>query len=124
MKKLLGGFLIIAAILTTSCLGNTESEILGQWRYDNTGNPSQHNMYWTFDEGGNVFFYNATTSVADTGKYELYMDGTHKVIKIKNTTIQDANMEMNGEWYIVRSDFEVLVVGLKKFGFLQRDLTR
>jgi hypothetical protein len=124
MKRLLGGLLITAAILSAGCLGNTDQEILGTWTYENTGNPSQHLMQWTFDEGGNIFLYNATTSTADTGKYELYMDGSHKVIKIKNTTIQDANMGMNGEWYIVRSSFDILVVGLKTFGFQQRDLKR
>ncbi len=124
MKRFLGGLLITAAILTTSCLGNTEEEILGSWKYDNQGNPTQHDMRWTFDEGGNIFLYNVTTGAQDTGKYELYADGTHKIVKIKNTTIMDYNMQMNGEWHIVRSDFNILVLGLKEFGFQQRDLIR
>ncbi len=124
MKRLLGGLLITAAIFSVGCLGNTEEEILGTWNYENTGDPAQHNMSWTFDEGGNIFLYNGTTSTADTGKYELYMDGTHKVLKIKGTTIQDRNMGMNGEWYIVKSSFDVMIVGLKEFGFQQRDLYR
>jgi hypothetical protein len=124
MKRLLGGLLITAAILTTGCLGNTEEEILGAWKYDNQGNPAQHNMQWTFDEGGNVFMTNFSTGAQDTGKYELYMDGTHKVVKIKNTDITDATMGMNGEWHIVRSDFSILVLGIKEFGFQQRDLVR
>lgn len=124
MKRLLGGLLITAAILTTGCLGNTEEEILGGWNYDNQGNPAQHNVQWIFDEGGNIYITNFTTGIADTGKYELYMDGTHKVVKIKNTTVQDASTGLNGEWYIVRSDFNIMVLGLKEFGFQQRDLVK
>jgi len=117
-------FLVVVATISTGCLGDAEEKILGQWRYVHEVNPSQHDMYWNFLDGGKVTFYNATTSVADTGNYELYMDGTHRVIKIKNTDITDYTMQMNGEWYIVRLDFDKLVVGVKNQGFQQRDLYR
>ncbi len=54
----------------------------------------------------------------------MYMDGTHKVVKIKNTTIQDATISMNGEWHIVSLNYDIMTIGLKEWGFQQRDLVR
>jgi hypothetical protein len=124
MKRVFIGLFITAAILTTGCLGNAPEQIIGNWHYENAINPAQHNMNWNFLDNGEVIFYNATTGVSDTGKYEMYMDGTHKVVKIKNTTIEDAYMGMNGEWHIVHIDFDILTLGLKDYGFQQRDLVR
>jgi hypothetical protein len=125
MKKVFLGLFLTSALLTTGCLGNSEEQILGTWRYVHEINPSQHDMYWAFQDGGTVTFYNATTSQADTGKYEMFMEGTHRIVKIKGTTIKDNVLSMNGEWDIVTIDFDKLVVGTRDYGgFQQRDLTK
>jgi hypothetical protein len=127
MKKVLPGLflLFIAAIFSTGCLGDDPQKVLGEWIYEPQVNPNQHIMHWTFQEDGKVCFYNATTSVLDTGTYEMFADGTHNVIKIKGTTIQDVNLSMNGEWVIVKLTPDILVVGSRDYGgFQQRDLHR
>lgn len=127
MKKVLPGLLFIVAMFSTSCIGDTPDKIKGEWIYVTTGlNPAQHSMHWTFlDDGKTVAFYDATTSAQDTGTYEIFADGTHTVVKIKGTTIQDASVPMNGEWTIVRLDGSSLVVGTRDYGgFQQRDLYR
>ena|ERR1700741_2146006 len=125
MKKVLPGLFFIVAIFSTGCLGDAPTQVLGEWIYEPLGNPAQHSMHWTFQDNGQVFFYDATTSAQDTGTYEMFADGTHNVIKIKGTTIQDANVSMNGEWIIVRLTPDALVVGTRDYGgFQQRDLYR
>ena len=125
MKKTLSGLFILAAILTTGCLGNAPDQVLGTWRYNGQIDPMEHDMYWSFDKNGQVYFYDATTSQSDTGGYEMYMNGTHRIIKIKGTDIKDRYLSMNGEWYIVDIDFSKLVVGTKDYGgFQQRDLIK
>jgi hypothetical protein len=125
MKKVLVGLFLVVAIMSTGCLGEATTQILGTWRYEPTINPSAHNMYWTFQDNGQMYFFNATTSQYDTGSYEMYVDGTHRMIKIKGTTIQDHTLKMNGEWFIVDINLDVMRVGTKdQGGFQQRDLIR
>jgi hypothetical protein len=124
-KRLIPGLLFIVAIFSTGCLGDAEEKILGEWGTVTQINPAQHNMHWTFQDNGDVYFYNQNTGEQDTGKYELFMDGTHRVCKIKNTTIQDQVLPMNGEWVIVRLEDDVLIMGTRDYGgFQQRDLFR
>lgn len=124
MKKLIPGLLLVA-LVSTGCLGDAPQQVLGQWRYAEQVDPNQHEMYWNFQEGGQVYFYNATTSALDTGTYEMFPDGTHNKIKIKGTDIQDANIPMNGEWIIVKINYDELIVGTEDYGgFIQRDLYR
>jgi hypothetical protein len=124
-KILLPGLLFITAIFSTGCLGDAEEKILGEWIYVTNIDPLQHRMHWTFIDNGDVAFYDEYTGVLDTGKYEMFMDGTHRVVKVKNTTIMDRNISMNGEWVIVRLEDDALVVGTRDYGgFQQRDLYR
>lgn len=124
MKKLIPGLLLVA-LVSTGCLGDAPQQVLGQWRYATQVDPLQHDMRWNFEEGGQVTFYNITTGVQDTGTYEMFPDGTHNVIKIKGTDIQDRNIPMNGEWVIVKINYDELVVGTHDYGgFIQRDLYR
>lgn len=124
-KFLLPGFLFIAAIFSTGCLGDAPEQILGEWIYVAQINPNEHAMHWTFMDDGKVAFYDGTTSAQDTGSYEMFMDGTHRVIKISGTTIQDSQVPMNGEWTIVKIDGSTLMVGTRDYGgFIQRDLYR
>jgi len=124
MKKLIPGLLFVA-LISTGCLGDAPQQVLGQWKYVDNVDPNQHEMYWNFQEGGVVYFYNANTAVSDTGTYEMFPDGTHNKIKIKGTDIQDANIPMNGEWIIVKINYDELVVGIEDYGgFIQRDLVR
>lgn len=126
MKKILFPCLLfVTAIFSTGCLGDAPEKVLGEWIYAPNINPNQHSMHWTFQDDGKVIFYNATTTALDTGTYEMFADGTHNVIKIKGTTIQDASLSMNGEWIIVRLTTDALVVGTRDYGgFQQRDLYR
>ncbi len=126
MKKALLGLFSIAAILTTGCLGNSTEQVLGIWNYVQVANPSVvHPMTWTFNDNGTVFFYDNSNGNADTGTYEMYMNGTHRIIKIKGTTIKDPNLEMEGEWDIVDIDFDKLIIGTRDHGgFQQRDFVR
>jgi hypothetical protein len=124
-KLLLPGFLFIAAIFSTGCLGDAPEKVLGEWVYVSQIDPNQHAMHWTFFDNGQIIIYNATIAVQDTGTYEMFADGTHNVIKIKGTTIQDAIIPMNGEWTIVRLEDDALIVGTSDYGgFMQRDLYR
>jgi hypothetical protein len=124
-KFLLPGFLFIAAIFSTGCVGVAPEQVLGEWIYVTQINPNEHAMHWTFLDDGKVAFYDATTSAQDTGTYEMFADGTHNVIKIKGTTIQDSQVSMNGEWVIVTLNGDRLIVGTRDYGgFIQRDLYR
>jgi hypothetical protein len=124
MRKAYLGLFFIVVVLSAGCLGNAPDQVVGTWRYVHEVNPLQHDMYWTF-QNSDVYFYDATTAQYDTGKYEMYMNGTNRIIKIKGTDIQDANIKMNGEWYIVEIDFDKLIVGTKdQGGFQQRDFTK
>lgn len=125
MKKILVSIFLIAAIFSTGCLGDAPTQIVGTWRYVLV-DPTQDDMYWTFDDGGKVYYYDATTSQQDTGNYEMYMVGTHKMVKVTGTTIQDKNLAMDGEWTIVDITPSILRIGIKvdPGGFFQRDLTK
>lgn len=125
MKNIFLGLLLIAAILTTGCLGDAPTQIIGTWKYILV-DPTQHDMYWTFTDAGDVYYLNNTTSISDTGRYEMYMSGTHKIVKVTGTTIQDNNIPMDGEWIIVNITGNTLAIGIKKDpgGFLQRDLEK
>ncbi len=126
MKKVLLGLFLIVAGLSTGCLGNATEEILGVWNYVPVYSTAVvHPMQWQFTPNGQVIITDLFNSQSDTGSYELYMNGTHKMLKISDTQIKDPYLRMNGEWYIVRMDFNIMVVGTKDYGgFQQRDLVR
>jgi|LauGreDrversion4_2_1035121.scaffolds.fasta_scaffold444749_2 hypothetical protein len=124
MKKVLIGLFLIISVVATGCLGSAPEQILGTWRYVPV-NPVGHDMAWTFQDNGQCYFYNNTTATADTGAYEMYASGTHRIVKIKNTTITDNGLKMNGEWYIVSIDFDKMILGTKdQGGFQQRDFVK
>ena len=125
MKKILVVTFLIAAILTTGCLGDAPTQIVGTWKYVPV-DPTQDVMFWTFTDDGIVYYYDATTSQLDTGNYEMYMVGTHKMVKVTGTTIEDNNLPMAGEWTIVDITSSILRIGIKvdPGGFFQRDLTK
>jgi hypothetical protein len=128
MKKVFLGLFLIVAGLSTGCLGSAADEIIGVWNYVPVYSTSVvHPMQWQFDANGQVIIIDQTnpTVLRDTGSYELYMNGTHRMLKISDTQIKDPYLRMNGEWYIVRMDFNIMVVGTKDYGgFQQRDLVR
>ena len=113
-------------MFSVGCVGDAPKQIIGTWRYVDAVNPAQDDMFWTFNDQGDVYFYDATTSTLDTGRYEMYMVGTLQQVKITGTTISDAYIPMEGEWTIVRIDINNLCIGIKMDpgGFLQRDLTK
>lgn len=127
MKKSFVGLFLITAMLSSGCLGNASEQIKGTWVYAPVHHPDIANpMQWDFLDNGQVIFNNFVTLEIDTGTYELYMNGTHRMLKISSTTITDNNTTMNGEWYILTIDNNNLLVGVKRNpgGFLQRDLVK
>lgn len=127
MKKALLGLFGIAAIFSTGCLGNTAEAVLGDWQMVQVSDPAVvHPMQWSFRDNGECFFYDYTLGTfVDTGSYECYMNGTHKILKIKGTTAGDPYLKFNGEWYIVQPVDDKLVIGTKdQGGFQQREFTR
>lgn len=124
MRKYLLGLFLIVAILTTGCLGDAPTQIIGTWRYVPV-NPFGDDVYWTFQDDGQIFIYDATTLQSDTGTYEMYMNGTHRMFKIEGTSIVVNSLYIIGEWYIVSIDFDNMIAGTKdQGGFQQRDFTK
>lgn len=127
MKKVFLGLFIIVAGLSTGCLGGTQDQIIGVWTYYPV-NPNLavvHPMSWQFVDNGMFILTDNATSQKDTGAYELFMNGTHRMIKFKDIAMGDPYLLIKGEWFIVRLESNYLVVGTKEQGgFQQRDLVR
>lgn len=124
MRKTFLGLFLLAATLTSGCLGDAPDQIIGTWRYFPIG--PTHDITLDFKNNGQVFIYDNTTSVSDTGFYEMYMNGTNKMLRIRNTNISDPFVVLEGEFYILRIDYNILVFGTKDQGggFEQRDLIK
>lgn len=126
MKKPILGILFIASILSTGCLGNIPDQIVGTWEYEKLASTqSSHQMRFTFDESGKVIINDITDTILDTGSYELYISGTHRILNISNTDIKDPIFEVDVEWIIVNMDSKNMAIGTKEHGgFIQKDLNK
>lgn len=131
MKKLVFGSFILLAAITTGCVGETQSQLIGTWEYWPVhAESSVHKYQWKFQDDGQIIVTDLTVPAVDTGTYEVYATISHRFVKISGTQILDPNYSVNGEWYIITLDDASLVVFTKSFdtgiigGALQRDLIR
>jgi hypothetical protein len=119
------GFL---AITFSSCLGDTEEQLLGRWRLWEV-HPSYPPFELRFYPNGGVEYYNPYTNVSDSGSYTLRAEVSHRVLTINylTETIAGAGSgKIAAEYVIHRCDENVLVISTNEYsgGSSDRSVTQ
>jgi hypothetical protein len=99
----------LVAVSLSSCLGDTEEQLLGRWRL------------WEY--------YNPYTNVSDSGTYTLRAEVSHRVLTINylTQTIAGAGSGMIAAEYVIhRCDDDVLVISTNEYagGSSDRSVTQ
>lgn len=118
----------VIAISFTSCLGDTEEQLLGRWRLWEV-HPSYPPFELRFYPNGGVEYYNPYTNVSDTGSYTLRAEVSHRVLTLNylTQTIAGAGSGMIAAEYVIhRCDENVLVISTNEYagGSSDRSVTQ
>lgn len=118
----------VIAISFTSCLGDTEEQLIGRWRLWEV-HPSYPPFELRFYPNGGVEYYNPYTNVSDTGSYTLRAEVSHRVLTLNylTQTIAGAGSGMIAAEYVIhRCDENVLVISTNEYagGSSDRSVTQ
>ena len=118
----------LISVSLSSCLGDTEEQLLGRWRLWEV-HPSYPPFELRFYPNGGVEYYNPYTNVSDTGSYTLRAEVSHRVLTINylTQTIAGAGSGMIAAEYVVhRCDDDVLVISTNEYagGSSDRSVTQ
>jgi len=116
------------AISLSSCLGDTEEQLLGRWQLWEV-HPSYPPFELRFYPNGGLEYYNPYTNVSDTGSYSLRAEVSHRVLTINyltQTIAGEGSGMIAAEYVIHRCDEDVLVISTNEYagGSSDRSVTQ